>query len=440
MRASVDWSYELLPEPERALLRRLSVFAGGLTLDAAERVGATGEVGRYEVLGLLSALVDKSLVQVNDKGDRYRLLETIRAYAAEELAASGEEAAARDRHLAFFAELGERAEKGIWTSATPSWLGVLDAEHDNLRAALDWSLASGQLDAGARLVYAIGQFLYYAAYLSRGPAAGARSSSPTTSPRPGGPSCTGGRPLSPGGPTPRPGAATARPWSASAGSWETTRAVARGLARVGRVATTSPTPWAALGDTRGGARHGPGRRRRHHRRGLPGCISDANMRPRPLPRGSPLGRGGTGDGRAHRVRLGYRLGHCARGSRRARTGRARPRRRCRGRLDGAGTRTWTTSTSRRCAHWVRGIVGMYRSEPSAAQDLVAARQLAERTHNNLGLGGHLLRPGPPGPGSRPGRSRACRVLEEAVPLADAFQSIYSARTRCLLAEAAVRRG
>ena len=143
LRASVDWSYELLPEPERALLRRLSVFAGGLTLDAAERVGAAGEVGRYDVLGLLSALVDKSLVQVNEKGGRYRLLETIRAYAAQELAASGEEVAARDRHLGLFAELGELAEKGMWTSAAPLWLGVLDAEHDNLRAALDWAWRPG---------------------------------------------------------------------------------------------------------------------------------------------------------------------------------------------------------------------------------------------------------------------------------------------------------
>ena len=132
LRASVDWSYELLPEPERALLRRLSVFAGGLTLEAAERVGADGEVGGYEVLGLLSALVDKSLAQVNEKGDRYRLLETIRAYTAEELAVSGEEHAARNRHLAFFAGLGERAEVGMATSAISSWLGVLDAELDNL--------------------------------------------------------------------------------------------------------------------------------------------------------------------------------------------------------------------------------------------------------------------------------------------------------------------
>ncbi|MGA3219501.1 MAG: LuxR family transcriptional regulator, partial [Acidimicrobiales bacterium] len=168
LRASVDWSYELLPEPERALLRRLSVFAAGFSLDAAEHVGAAGEVGRYEVLGLLSALVDKSLVQVNEEGDRYRLLETIRAYAAEELAAAGEDIATRDRHLSFFAELADEAENGMWTTALPSWLVVLDPEHDNLRAALDWSLASGQLDTGARLLYGIGQLLFIRCFRAEG--------------------------------------------------------------------------------------------------------------------------------------------------------------------------------------------------------------------------------------------------------------------------------
>ena len=168
LRASVDWSYGLLPEAERALLRRLSVFAGGLSLDAAEHVGAAGGTGRYDVLVLLSSLVDKSLAQVNEKCDRYRLLETIRAYAAEELAVSGDEAAARDRHLSFFVELGERADAGMWTSALPSWLPVLDAEHDNLRAALDWALASGQVDTGARLVCSIGQFLLVRCHWTEG--------------------------------------------------------------------------------------------------------------------------------------------------------------------------------------------------------------------------------------------------------------------------------
>ena len=159
LRASVDWSYGLLGEPERAVLRRLSVFAGGFSLDGAEHVSAGGDVGTYDVLALLSALVDKSMVQVNDRGDRYRLLDTIRAYAGEELAGSGEETNTRDRHLESLLELGHRAEQGMWARAIVAWLVVLDAEHDNLRAALGWSLASGQLDAGAQLLSAIGQFL-----------------------------------------------------------------------------------------------------------------------------------------------------------------------------------------------------------------------------------------------------------------------------------------
>ena len=153
---------ELRASPRARARPRAPAFgvAGGFTLDAAEHVGAAGTLARYDVLGLLSALVDKSLVQVNEKGDRYRLLETITAYAAEELAGAAEDVAAGDRHLSFFTRTSRHAEKGMWTSALPSWLCVLDAEHDNLRAAVDWSRASGQVDTGARLVCGIGQFLF----------------------------------------------------------------------------------------------------------------------------------------------------------------------------------------------------------------------------------------------------------------------------------------
>jgi predicted ATPase/class 3 adenylate cyclase/DNA-binding CsgD family transcriptional regulator len=168
LKASVDWSYDLLPEAERALLRRLSVFAGGLNLDAAENVGVGAGVDRYDVLGLLSALVDKSLVQVDDTGDRYRLLETIRAYAGSELNASGEESATRDRHLAFFADLADRAEQGMWTDKVQWWLVTIGNEHDNLRAALDWSVASEQFEIGAGVVYGIAQFWYIRALRSEG--------------------------------------------------------------------------------------------------------------------------------------------------------------------------------------------------------------------------------------------------------------------------------
>ena len=84
------------------------------------------------------------------------------------MAGSCEEVATRDRHLSFFAGLGEQAERGLRTSATASWLSVLDAEHDNLRAALDWSLASGQPGSGARLVCAIGEFLYIRCFRTEG--------------------------------------------------------------------------------------------------------------------------------------------------------------------------------------------------------------------------------------------------------------------------------
>ena len=130
-----------------------------MTLDSAEHVGAADAVEPREVLALLTGLVDKSLVQVNDAGDRYRLLETIRAYAGEKLVAAGEEAATCDRHLSFFAALANRAEKGLWTSEVRSWLDVLGVEHENLRAALDWSLESGRFDVGARLVSDIAQYL-----------------------------------------------------------------------------------------------------------------------------------------------------------------------------------------------------------------------------------------------------------------------------------------
>src|SRR5205085_2667702 len=101
LRALIDWSYDLLTDNERALLRRLSVCAGGWTLEAAETIGAHGDVASDDVLDLLSNLVEKSLVAVDAQPGRYRLLDTVRQYAMERLAESGEERATRDRHLAY---------------------------------------------------------------------------------------------------------------------------------------------------------------------------------------------------------------------------------------------------------------------------------------------------------------------------------------------------
>jgi DNA-binding CsgD family transcriptional regulator/tetratricopeptide (TPR) repeat protein len=140
LRATLDWSHDLLTEVEQNLFRRLAVFAGGWTLAAAEAVGAWGEVAREEVLDGLARLVAKSLAQMEERDGeaRYRLLEPVRQYAAERLAEAGEEDAARDRHAAWCLALAERAEPELWADDHARWLDRLEAEHDNLRAALTW--------------------------------------------------------------------------------------------------------------------------------------------------------------------------------------------------------------------------------------------------------------------------------------------------------------
>lgn len=145
LRATIDWSFELLSEPERVLLRRLSVFAGGFQLDAAETVAVGGEVDPPHVLDLLESLINKSLVLVHENPEageeqtRYRMLETIREYGREKLIEAGEKAEVRRRHLDFFAAFAERAQKGIYSTEQAIWFRHLDREVDNLRLALDWT-------------------------------------------------------------------------------------------------------------------------------------------------------------------------------------------------------------------------------------------------------------------------------------------------------------
>ena len=138
LRAAIDWSHDLLSEPERALLRRSAVFAGGWTLEAAEAVCAGSGIEAGDILGLLASLVDKSLVQGEERGGqvRYRLLETIRQYAEAKLCESGEEPAWRTRHLDWFVALAEEAEPRLCGPEQVAWLDRLEAEHDNLRVAL----------------------------------------------------------------------------------------------------------------------------------------------------------------------------------------------------------------------------------------------------------------------------------------------------------------
>jgi tetratricopeptide (TPR) repeat protein len=156
LRALIDWSYDLLTEPERTLLRRLAVFAGGWTLEAAEAVAGDagtwghGDAGNVaaspplrvpaslDVLDLLTSLVEKSLVIYEQQEERYRLLETVRHYAAERLLESGEGEAVRGRHLECFLRLMEEGEPQLRGPEQAAWLTRLEAENANLRAALDW--------------------------------------------------------------------------------------------------------------------------------------------------------------------------------------------------------------------------------------------------------------------------------------------------------------
>ena len=138
LRALVEWSYELLSDPEQTAFCRLSVFSGGFDLDAAEAVVPDEDLGTGAVLDLLDSLVDKSLIVYDPGVDRYRLLETLRQYGAEHLSASGDASRVQDRHLRYFLDLARRGYQAR-TGAESEWLAQLESEHDNLRVALGWA-------------------------------------------------------------------------------------------------------------------------------------------------------------------------------------------------------------------------------------------------------------------------------------------------------------
>ena len=168
--AAIGWSHDLLSEEERILFRRLSVFAGGFALEAAEAVGAGGSIGEDEVLDLLSSLVVKSLLVVEERDGeaRYRLLETVRQYASEKLRESGEDEQTRRRHAGHYLALAEEAESEL--SEQEAWLGRLEREHANFGAALSWALERqnehpvGDAELGLRLAAALAKGRFWNAY------------------------------------------------------------------------------------------------------------------------------------------------------------------------------------------------------------------------------------------------------------------------------------
>jgi predicted ATPase/class 3 adenylate cyclase/DNA-binding CsgD family transcriptional regulator len=152
LRASVDWSHELLSTEERLLLRRLAVFAGGWTLDAAEQVCSGDGLELYGILDLLTSLVDKSLVLAEDTAGvvRYGMLETVRQYALDRLTEAGSAEAMRDRHLDFYLAFAQRVEPELVTPNQRQWLAALDIEAANLGVAMD-SAAATDPDRGLAL-------------------------------------------------------------------------------------------------------------------------------------------------------------------------------------------------------------------------------------------------------------------------------------------------
>jgi predicted ATPase/class 3 adenylate cyclase len=156
LRALIDWSHNLLTDPERALLRRLAVFAGGWTLEAAEGVASGGNLEKSEVIEVLTNLVEKSLVLIEPAEQRYRLLETVREYAQEQLQQSGEEGAVRTRHLAFYLALTEKARPELNGPDQGSWLRQLDLDRENILLAHAWcDHAKEGAEWGLRLVESI---------------------------------------------------------------------------------------------------------------------------------------------------------------------------------------------------------------------------------------------------------------------------------------------
>jgi non-specific serine/threonine protein kinase len=170
LRAAVDWSHRLLADTDRAVFARLSVFAGSFSLRAAEHVCAPPGVPAPAVLDAIGRLVDASLLTVHDRAEetRYHLLEPLRQYAAEQLAATGDAEEARRRHRDWYAALARDAAGRLSGPAQGLWLDRLESEHDNLAAALGWSLERGDATGAGNLAASIWTFWLMRGYVQEG--------------------------------------------------------------------------------------------------------------------------------------------------------------------------------------------------------------------------------------------------------------------------------
>jgi non-specific serine/threonine protein kinase len=161
LRSAIDWSYGLLHETEQAVLARLSMFAGGCSLEAAEAVAGAGDLDLGGVVDVLASLVDKSLLRQSEAHDgepRFLMLETIREYALSRLEQRGEADDVRARHAEWFLSLVEAAEPELTRANQAAWLAQLDEETGNIRSALAWALDSGRVEVGLRYAGALVRF------------------------------------------------------------------------------------------------------------------------------------------------------------------------------------------------------------------------------------------------------------------------------------------
>ncbi len=171
LRAMMDWSHNLLEDPDKTLLRRLAVFSGGWTLEAAEDVCSDGALGSMEILDSLERLVDKSLIVRADldESSRYRMLETVKQYAAEKIVEAGEDLGTRERHAAYFARICQEIEPQLTGPDQIRWLDTLDREHDNIRASLKFARDHPEhIETGLAIVGAIGRFWTVRGFLTEG--------------------------------------------------------------------------------------------------------------------------------------------------------------------------------------------------------------------------------------------------------------------------------
>jgi Tetratricopeptide repeat len=177
LRGTLDWSYRLLPPAEQRQLRRLAVFVGGFALAAAEALDSAQSTAysplSADTLDLLTALVTKSLVQVEQQaeGTRYRLLETVRQYAAERLAetsAAGELVLAQRRHAEYYVELAEEADPQLLGEQRAVWLAVLERDYGNVRAALDWAVTAPDAALALRFGISMAYYWYWRSDLTEG--------------------------------------------------------------------------------------------------------------------------------------------------------------------------------------------------------------------------------------------------------------------------------